>query len=401
MIEAPTSVGMSTGFRPLVLRAHGGNSGDEEPIVVDRSPFSVGRRADNDAQIARPDISGCHSVLEFAGEQWNLRDCESTNGTFLNGKRVGGTVAVQIGDVVHFATKGFQLSEDASSPSRPSFATKVLGDTSEIRNMLDLVDIVNQQRSYPYFQVVQDLRTGTDIGWEALGRAHSKDRPLGPGQLFSLAARNKVEAQLSQCFRQSARTCTECRHCWPKNQRPFLFLNLHPAEMQGEPFDAAMDQLVRSNLRTQYKVVLELPEMWVGNTGEVTKLVRRIRQKGMLVAYDDFGSGQSRIADLISVPPDFLKLDRSLIASLNAIRVKHSLVKAVVDACSELGVRTLGEGIETAEERQACLDMGIELGQGYFLARPAPAYQIFNVDTDTLPPQCPFVKLDILPDRTV
>lgn len=362
------------------------------------SPFRVGRRPENDAQIAQPDISGTHAEFrfDFDREFWRVVDNKSTNGTFLNGKRIEVEAALAIGDIVHFATKGYQIVPDIDSYDDSAFATKVLENSSEIRGIMDLVKIVKEQRTYPCYQPIVNLNNNDVMGWESLGRATSSDGPISPGSLFWLASQNKVEGKLSARFRESSTACAVCRHCWSNPPGSFLFFNLHPAEFQEQDFLQTLDAIQNSELYHWYTVVLEMPESWVCNTQEMQVLVKEIRKRGMLVAYDDFGRGQSRIPDLISCPPDFLKLDRQLIANLEDHQVKRDLVKAIVDACRELKVRTIGEGIETYEELQACVDMGIEFGQGFLLGRPKTAYDLFEAEIADLPDNCVFVKLEMV-----
>jgi EAL domain-containing protein (putative c-di-GMP-specific phosphodiesterase class I) len=111
---------------------------------------------------------------------------------------------------------------------------------------------------------------------------------------------------------------------------------------------------------------------------------------GCLVAFDDFAKGQSRISDLVTTPPDFLKIDRELITGLCAGGPKETLLRGLVDTCGELEVSVIAEGVETEEEHEICLELGIPYIQGFYLARPAPAYELFGVAHESLPPSCPF-----------
>jgi EAL domain-containing protein (putative c-di-GMP-specific phosphodiesterase class I) len=384
--------------RPLVLKSHGGDEGGEEYIVVNRSPFSVGRRQDNDSQIARPDVSAKHAVLCFQNGAWYVVDKESTNGTFVNGKRISQPVMLRSGDVLYFATKGYHVVQRVMSVQESSEPTRIIGDSSEIRGALDLINIIDKQRTYPYFQPIQTIDRRETVGWEALGRAQAHDGMVTAGSLYFLAERAKVEATLSARFRDSAQVCAECRHCWTSPVGRYLFINVHPAELRDARPLQWLDQYCQAEIAQLYRLVVEIPESHVCNTEEMQTLVSEIHARGLKVAYDDFGRGQSRIADLISVPPDFLKLDRELIGSLGLNPVKHSLVKAIVAACRDLNVSTIGEGIENEEELAACQAIGIEYGQGYFLGRPASAYDLFGADRSTLPDICPYVKLGITKD---
>jgi EAL domain-containing protein (putative c-di-GMP-specific phosphodiesterase class I) len=174
-----------------------------------------------------------------------------------------------------------------------------------------------------------------------------------------------------------------------------LSFNIHPQQVAdaSAPFTSWDEESV---IRSRYQVMIEIPESLVCHTDQMARWVERIRKLGMLVAYDDFGKGQSRITDLLQVPPDFLKLDRSLIADLQAEPAKQTIVRAVVDACRSLQVKTIGEGVETEQEWRACLDAGIDYGQGYLFGKPMPAYQLLDIDTSSLPPHCPFVRLKLV-----
>lgn len=384
----------------LILKPHDNNdSGEQELIIIDRTPFRVGRRADNDAQITRPDISGAHAELRFADALWWIEDKGSTNGTFVNGDRlaVSSPTRLSMGDIVYFATKGFEIVSESEAEEVSPFTTKVLGGSAEIRKMMDLLRVINEQRTFPHFQAIVDLKTNQPVAWEALGRAATAAGPVSAGPLFFLASQNKVEARLSKRFRESARQCGECHHCWPDNRDIYLFINLHPAEISDPNFLESMRELSKSNLRRWFRIVIEMPESWAAKTSEMQVLAKEIRKMGMLVAYDDFGQGASQIPNLISVPPDFVKLDRELISQIRDHQVKHRLVTAIVDACRDLKARTIAEGIETQAELEACINMNIDLGQGYLLARPQPPFEIFRVDPNTLPKDCPYVRLNLLP----
>ena len=379
----------------LILKAQGTDAENAEYIVVDQSPFRVGRRPENHAQIAQSDVSGAHAEFRFERDNWCLVDQRSTNGTFVNGKRIAGNVTLNVGDILHFATKGYQIVPRIE-PKEGFSETKVLPDSSEIKGTMDLVHIINDQKTFPVYQPIIDLATDETVGWESLGRAFTSEGLVSPGTLFWFADQNKVQSKLSRRLSESAQFCAECRHCWTTPRGSFLFFNLHAAELVATDFLDWLDRFSRCNLRKWYQLVIEIPESLVCNTEEMQRLVREIRKRGVLVAYDDFGAGQSRIPDLISVPPDFLKLDRQLIASIGSNRIKKSLVKAIVDACVDLHVRTIGEGIETYDELEACTELQIDLGQGFLLFRPQRAYELFGADISTLPDHCPFVRFRLL-----
>jgi EAL domain-containing protein (putative c-di-GMP-specific phosphodiesterase class I) len=86
---------------------------------------------------------------------------------------------------------------------------------------------------------------------------------------------------------------------------------------------------------------------------------------------DDFGTGQSALAQLKRLPLDELKIDKSFVMTL-AERRDAAIVRATIDLAHELGLRVVAEGVETAETLARLADLGCEYAQGYYIAKPLP-----------------------------
>ena len=91
----------------------------------------------------------------------------------------------------------------------------------------------------------------------------------------------------------------------------------------------------------------------------------------MGLAYDDFGAGQSRLMELAEVPPDVIKLDRSLIQGINDSQPRQDLVRALVKVMLDQGSEVLAEGVETESECAVCYELGCQLAQGFLIHHPA------------------------------
>jgi EAL domain-containing protein (putative c-di-GMP-specific phosphodiesterase class I) len=323
-------------------------------------------------------------------------DHQSRNGTFVNGQRIADRAPVRVGDVIHFATHGYEVVPGGANSGESMDPTVHAESISDVQGLVDLLHVIKDQRTFPHFQPIVDLQSGNVAGYEALGRAATLRGSVELSKLFRVAEQTHDDLALSGRFRESARACTECRHCWTCPDGVTLFLNIHPSEIRDPAFMTTLEDLGRSELTRWYRLAVELPEKWVSKTDQIRELSAKLRGAGIAVAYDDFGVGQSRLPDLMTAPPDFLKLDRQLITGLPHNRVAQDLVRALASACADLGATVLAEGIELEEERTACLDMGIPLGQGFLLGRPEPAYALFDTPVDTLVDSCPFVKLNLV-----
>jgi EAL domain-containing protein (putative c-di-GMP-specific phosphodiesterase class I) len=97
---------------------------------------------------------------------------------------------------------------------------------------------------------------------------------------------------------------------------------------------------------------------------------------GVELAIDDFGTGYSSLSHLSTLPIDCLKIDRSFVSRLESGSNEAAVVRSIVLLGSSLGKAVVAEGIETPQQLQQLQDMGCRLGQGYLLARPAPASEV-------------------------
>jgi EAL domain-containing protein (putative c-di-GMP-specific phosphodiesterase class I) len=100
-----------------------------------------------------------------------------------------------------------------------------------------------------------------------------------------------------------------------------------------------------------------------------------LRKLGYRIAVDDLGAGYAALGALATLEPEIVKLDMSLIRDLDRHPTKRRVVAAIASLCRELGGRVVAEGVETEAEYTAVVDAGIDLIQGYLLAKPAKGFQ--------------------------
>jgi EAL domain-containing protein (putative c-di-GMP-specific phosphodiesterase class I) len=98
----------------------------------------------------------------------------------------------------------------------------------------------------------------------------------------------------------------------------------------------------------------------------------RLKDAGVQVAVDDAGAGFASLRHVLQLRPTTIKLDLGLVRGIDADPVRQALARAVGDFAGTLGSGLVAEGVETPQEREALLGLGIELGQGYLLGRPGP-----------------------------
>jgi EAL domain-containing protein (putative c-di-GMP-specific phosphodiesterase class I) len=211
------------------------------------------------------------------------------------------------------------------------------------------------------FQPVVSWRTRRLLGYEALARSQEPSMSV-PADLFAVAERLGRVQELGRAIRQKI---AEVAPTLPDNA--LLFVNLHVAELADLELCSPGSPLASIANR----VVLELSERAPLDAVQgIQARVAKLRQNGFTIALDDVGAGNAGLAGFALLEPDIVKLDIALVRGIDSSAPKRALLRSMVALCGELGMRVIGEGVETAAERDALDELGCELQQGYLFARP-------------------------------
>jgi EAL domain-containing protein (putative c-di-GMP-specific phosphodiesterase class I) len=144
--------------------------------------------------------------------------------------------------------------------------------------------------------------------------------------------------------------------------------------------DSGLWDVLGSSIDSLPRLVIELTEHdRVLDYEEIGFSLDGLRDRGVRLAVDDAGSGYSSFRHILRLHPDFIKLDRELIAGINADSQQRSLVAALSRFAKEVGASVIAEGVETPEEAAILLPIGIHLAQGFLFARPGPV-ELVRID---------------------
>jgi diguanylate cyclase (GGDEF)-like protein len=225
-----------------------------------------------------------------------------------------------------------------------------------------------------HYQPILFLPSGEVTGVEALVRWQHPDRGLlMPCDFVPLAEQNGVVVPLTRwVLGEAARQAA----AW---QRAGLSLvtavNISAAHFStGTLVSDVHDALAAAGLPPE-RLVLELTETSVAEDPlRAAAQFAQLRISGVEVSIDDFGSGFSSLSQLVSIPAGVLKLDRSLVAGTEARRSESAAaIAAVVGLARACGMRSLAEGVETADQLALVRQLGCSYAQGFHIARPMPA----------------------------
>ncbi len=334
---------------------------------IDGNPYIVGRKTGVSLKLQFRTVSGNHASLWVEEGCLYLRDLGSTNGTYVNGTRVEkeSTVPVSEEDLIHFAEAPFRVRRQ--SPTGMTAGTIAENVCDQALALVQFDRLMSQRLVKPHFQPIVTIENATQVGFEILGRG-SVFGLESVGAMFQAAEQLSLEVELSRLLRWEG-----IRVGRDLPEQPTLFVNTHPREMEDGPGLIESLKNVRE-MTGNTDLVLEIHESAVTNPALMQSLHAAMKDLDIQLAYDDFGSGQARLAELIEARPDFVKFDISLIREIDrADENRRRMLLSLVQMVRDLNIKALAEGIETKEEAEVCKEIGFDLAQGFHFGRPSPA----------------------------
>ena len=210
------------------------------------------------------------------------------------------------------------------------------------------------------FQPLIEPATGRVVGAEALARS-----PIADGQLlFARASAGGLEERLSRLVQRKALRNAAAWEGALKNLG--LSINILPADISREGYDTWLLDEIRAAGINPTRVTAEITEsVLLVDRESVAERLARLRDAGLRIAVDDFGTGYASLAYLTSLPLDAIKIDRGLIADLVGGERDRIVVKALIHLARELGLRVVVEGVETAAQLALIAEWGCDLYQGF------------------------------------
>jgi len=236
----------------------------------------------------------------------------------------------------------------------------------------DIAQAIRAGRIVPWYQPVADLSTGKIIGLEALARRILPDgRIEGPALFVPIAERSDLIVDLDVAVARVA--LKELKEWQRTNPALTMSINLSGRHLNQDDWVARLVDLGSDAGVSPTTVQIEVTEtarpLDSASGGVRMQLARSL---GFSLWLDDFGSGWAGIRDLLRLPVDGIKIDRSFAVALGT-RVDNVLIRALTTAAIDLGLKVTLEGIERREQVELALELGCHNGQGFFWSPPVPA----------------------------
>jgi diguanylate cyclase (GGDEF)-like protein len=229
-----------------------------------------------------------------------------------------------------------------------------------------------------YFQPIiriTDCGTAEAVAVEALVRWPATMHPeITPEGLVRIAEDNHLITDLGRLVLDLACTQVHQLQASVGGRLLDLHVNVSGAELNGHAYaEIVVDTLIRTGWPAQ-QLVLEVTETdLAADSRDATRLLAQLRDLGIRIAVDDFGSGYSTLSRVATLPCDILKIDGAIIADTSSA---HPLLNAITAIATAFDLEVIVEGVETREQAALVAAHGIDLVQGYFYARPQPALEL-------------------------
>ena len=237
----------------------------------------------------------------------------------------------------------------------------------------DLRRALEQGEFVLYYQPEVSLHDGSMVGFEALLRWRHPERGLlKPSAFMPLAEETDLITPIGRWVLEEA--CQQAKR-W-EEERPLaspmtMEINLSSKQLRRQGLARTVEEaLTRAGVEA-HALALDMTEtVLIRALEDNAQALEALKKMGIRLSLDDFGTGYSSLSYLKRLPVDRVKVDRTFVKGLGENATDTALVRMIIDLCHTLGVEVLAEGIETSEQAVLLRDMGCDLGQGYYFARP-------------------------------
>lgn len=218
-----------------------------------------------------------------------------------------------------------------------------------------------------YYQPKINTTYQTLAGAEALMRWHTRDnRVIPPGEFIEVAESNEVIRPMTFWAIKSA-VARLAR--WPEELT--IAVNVAPQLLLDDQILAVVSDSLEIHEVTPGRLVLEVTErVMVDNQEVMLQQLARLRNNGVKISLDDFGTGFSSFAYFRDLPVDEIKIDRCFVQNMLECGKDHAIVKALIDLAHNFSMKVVAEGVETGEIAERLKELGCDILQGFFFDRP-------------------------------
>jgi len=242
--------------------------------------------------------------------------------------------------------------------------------------LIELQQAIQNEQLVLHFQPQIEIATGVLSGVEVLVRwQHPEQGLIYPDRFIPLAEQNGLMSELTHWVIDRA---VKQEQLW--QQAGFTMtvsVNISAQDITSLMLPEQLAELLKNNKLDPTRLMLEITETTLmGELVTSLDILTRLRLKGIKLSIDDFGTGYSSLLQLHRAPFTELKIDRSFVSNMSEDNEARAIVKTCILLGHELNMSVIAEGVESEKHLELLKQMGCDLVQGYFIAKPMPASEL-------------------------
>ncbi|MFG1606970.1 putative bifunctional diguanylate cyclase/phosphodiesterase [Actinoplanes sp. NPDC049265] len=334
--------------------------GDEFAVVVRSSAPGVAEA------ISRRLIAALREPFLIAGQEVGIG---ASVGIAHRADQAGANDLLADADIAMYVAKG-------SGKARFEVFRRDMRDRARRRAQLEqqLARAVDLGEIEVYYQPIVRVTTGRVVAVEALARwRHPVQGLISPAEFIPIAEESGLIREVGrEVLRQATRQVQQWRETLPGLERLEVSVNVSVRQLAAGIYaEHVREALADSGMPAEATCVEITETMALEGNETVAAELDRIREQGVALAMDDFGSGYSSVSSLVSLQVQVVKIDKSYLDMDSANN--GTLIRATTELGHALGLRVCVEGVETPEQLELLREAGCDSAQGFLLGRPMPA----------------------------
>ena len=244
----------------------------------------------------------------------------------------------------------------------------------------DLRRAIEREEFVAYYQPVVNLRTGEIVEVEALVRwEHPKLGLVPPMEFVPLAEATGLIISIGEwVLKEACRQIREWQKRYPRTPPLGVSVNLSAKQLMVPHLTRTVKEVLERTSLQPRCLGLEVTETVVVTATKDARgaLLHSLRGMEVRMAIDDFGVGYSSLSYLKHLPMDSLKIDKSFMSGFGEDIENTTIVRTIIELAHAFGLMAIVEGVETAEQAALLQEMGCDMGQGFYFARPLPSEDV-------------------------
>lgn len=237
---------------------------------------------------------------------------------------------------------------------------------------LELNQALQRDELVLFYQPIVELSSGDPVGFEALIRwQHPEKGLIFPDAFIPVAEQSHLITEIGYWVLEAA-----CKALPKFAPHVYISINVSARQFMDPQLSMRMKQIIHQYQANPNRITLEITEtLLIENIEQVVSSLKSLRDFGLGISVDDFGTGHSSLSKLKVMPINTLKVDRAFIMDLPDNKEDKELTEAILLMAQKLSLKVVAEGVETAQQQAFLIEHKCSFGQGYYFSKPVPLDQ--------------------------